>query len=74
MATTDDTLERPPATPTRTVAYPPHAVLTDEEVAAWLQVSVRSVQRYPIKRVQLGERTTRFLAKHVYEWLEGRAA
>ena len=59
---------------TRMTAYPPEAVLTLGEVAAWLAVSQRQVQRLPLKRIHLGERTTRYLARHVYEWLEERAA
>lgn len=58
----------------RIVAYPPTAVLTAEEVAAWLQVGEATVYRLPIRRIQVGERTTRYLAKDVYDFLEGRAA
>jgi hypothetical protein len=58
----------------RVTAYPRDAVLTVEEVAAWLAVSERQVQRLPLKRIHVGERTTRYLAQHVYEWLEARAA
>lgn len=57
----------------RIVAYPREAVLTPEEVADWLQVSVRLVMLWPLKRLQLGERTTRFKAGDVYDFLEGRA-
>ena len=58
----------------RTVSYPPDAILTEEEVAAWLLVSPKTVSRYPIKRAQLGGRTRRYLARHVYEFIEARAA
>jgi hypothetical protein len=58
----------------RITAYPPDAVLTVHQVAAWLAVSERQVQRLPLKRIHVGERTTRYLARHVYEWLEARAA
>lgn len=55
-------------------SYAPETVLTIEEVAAWLVVSVRTVERYPIKRVTLSRSTRRYLAKHVLEYLEGIAA
>jgi hypothetical protein len=55
-------------------AYAPETVLTLEEVAEWLIVSPRTVERLPIKRVAVGERTRRYLAKHVLEYLEGKAA
>lgn len=58
----------------RTVNYPPDAVLTVEEVAAWLGVSEKSVSRYGIKRIKLGGRTTRYLAEDVYAYLRAKAA
>ena len=59
----------------RTVrAYPSEAVLTIEQVAEWLQMSVRSVERLDLPCVYLGTRTRRFLAKHIVEYLERRVA
>lgn len=56
----------------RVTHYPPDAVLTQEEVAAWLDVSTRQVRRLPLKRVALGDRTTRYFASAVYEYLRSR--
>lgn len=58
----------------RTLSYPPDAVLTVEEVAAWLGVSEKTVSRYGIKRIRLGGRTTRYLAEDVYAYLRAKAA
>lgn len=55
-------------------AYAPETVLTIEEVAEWLDVSIRTVERYPIKRLTLSRSTRRYLAKHVLEYLETLAA
>ena len=48
-------------------------VLTIEEVADLLRVSVRKVHDLPIKSALLGRRTRRFLTKHVLEYVERRA-
>jgi hypothetical protein len=55
-------------------AYTPETVLTTEEVAAWLDVNPKTVRTYGIKTVRLGHSTVRYLAKHVLEYLEGKAA
>jgi transcriptional antiterminator len=55
-------------------AYAPETVLTLNEVAEWLDVSPRTVERYPIKRITLSSSTRRYLAKHVLEYLESKAA
>lgn len=55
-------------------AYSPDTVLTTEEVADWLVVSPKTVRGLPIKVVKLGHSTVRYLAKHVMEYMEGRAA
>ena len=62
------------AQPPGPLAYEPTAILTVEQVAAWLQVSVRSVERLDLKCVYLGTRTRRYLAKHVLEYLEDKVA
>lgn len=54
--------------------YSPETVLTIEEVAEWLGVSIRTVERWPIKRITLTRSTRRYLAKHVLEYLEAKAA
>ena len=52
------------------LAFPPEAVLTRQQVAAWLGVDVETVDRLPIRRRKLGRRTVRYLAKWVLEYLE----
>jgi hypothetical protein len=47
-------------------------VLTTEQVAEWLQVSVRFVERLDIPPVFLGTRTKRFLGKDVLAYLDTR--
>lgn len=56
------------------VAHSPEAILNVEEVAQWLQVSVRTVERLDIPCVFLGHRTKRYLGKDVLKYLEVRKA
>jgi hypothetical protein len=56
-------IERQPA------GYTPETILTVEQLADWLQLSVRKVEQLPIKSGYLGNRR-RYLAKHVLEYLE----
>ena len=56
-------IERQPASYTR------ETILTVEQLADWLQLSVRKVEQLPIKSGYLGNRR-RYLAKHVLEYLE----
>ncbi len=51
------------------VSYTPETILTVDQVADWLQLSVRKVEQLPIKSGYLGNRR-RYLAKHVLEYLE----
>jgi hypothetical protein len=53
-------------------AYPPEAVLTIEQLADWLQMGKRSVERLDLPCIYLGTRTRRYLAKHVLEYLDRR--
>jgi hypothetical protein len=55
-------------------SYPPEAILTADEVAAWLKVSSKTVKRWPLRTIDLGSRTKRFLAADVYAFLKGKAA
>lgn len=55
-------------------AYTAETVLTTEEVAAWLDVHPKTVRGLGIKTVRLGHSTVRYLAKHVLEYMEGKAA
>lgn len=48
-------------------------VLMRSEVCELLGVSLRTLDRLPIKSVSIGRRTRRYLAKHVLEYLEGLA-
>ena len=45
-------------------------VLTRAEVCEVLSISLRTLDRLPIKSVSIGRRTRRYLAKHVLEYLE----
>ncbi len=51
------------------VSYPPETVLTVEQLADWLQLSVRKVETLPIRSWYVGNRR-RYLAAHVLEWIE----
>lgn len=55
------------------LSYPPDAILTQQEVADWLGVSVRTVRKLPIKRWSQGRRLVRYLAKHVLAYIEERS-
>lgn len=52
------------------IAYDPNAVLEIEHVARWLRVSVRTVERLDVPCIYLGDRTKRYLARHVIEYLD----
>lgn len=56
------------------MTYPPapDAILTCAEVAAWLKIKPRQVQRLGIPFFDLGLKTKRYLAKDVFSWLESR--
>lgn len=56
-----------------TKAYLPDTILTPDQVAKWLQVSRRTLQRLPIRSITIGHRTVRYLAKDVIGHLEGQA-
>lgn len=47
-------------------------VLTGQEVADWLQIKRRQVQRLGIPSLDLGRKTRRYLARDVQAWLEER--
>ncbi len=56
------------------MAFPPapDAVLTRADVAAWLKIKPRQVQRLGIPFFDLGLKTKRYLAKDVLTWLDSR--
>lgn len=51
---------------------PPDAILTRDEVAAWLRITPRQVERLGIPCIDLGRKTKRYRARDVEEHLEGR--
>jgi hypothetical protein len=55
-----------------TVPPDPDAILTREEVAAWLKVKPRQVARLGIPCISLGPKTPRYLARDVLACLETR--
>jgi hypothetical protein len=54
--------------------YPPHAILTTEQVATWLAVPPRYVARLKIPQLALGHRTRRYRAADVQAWLSRQLA
>ena len=52
------------------LAPTPDAILTRAEVAAWLKVKPRQVERLGVPCLDLGRKTKRYLAKAVLTWLE----
>lgn len=50
------------------------AIMTREEVAEWLQVKPRQVERLGIPALDLGRKTKRYLEKDVLAWLEAKRA
>ena len=48
----------------------PDAILTRDEVAAWLKVRPRQVERLGIPCVDLGRKTKRYLGRDVLAFLE----
>jgi len=50
----------------------PTDILTRDEVAAWLKVKARQVERLGVPCLDLGRKTKRYLAKDVFGWLEGK--
>ncbi|MGI8497584.1 MAG: helix-turn-helix transcriptional regulator [Gemmatimonadaceae bacterium] len=55
-------------------AYPANAILTIEQVASWLQISVRSVERLNLRCIFLGTRTRRYLAEDILAFLRSKIA
>ena len=51
---------------------PREAVLTAAEVAEWLKIARRQVQRLGIPWIDLGRKTPRYQVKDVLAWLETR--
>lgn len=52
------------------VGSSPMEVLTRDEVAAWLKVKPRQVERLGVPCLDLGRKTKRYLMKDLLAWLE----
>lgn len=54
------------------VTLPPSSdsILTRDEVAAWLKVKPRQIERLGVPVLALGRRTRRYLARDVLTWIE----
>ena len=50
------------------------AIMTCQEVAAWLKIKPRQVQRLGIPCVDLGRKTKRYVARDILAWLEAHRA
>ncbi len=47
-----------------------HGIMTRNEIAAWLKLAPRQVERLGIPCLDLGKKTKRYLVKEVAAWLE----
>ena len=47
-------------------------IITRDEVAAWLKVRPRQVERFGVPCVRLGRKTRRYLFSDVLAWLEAQ--
>ncbi|HTR19796.1 MAG TPA: hypothetical protein VMH88_02990 [Gemmatimonadales bacterium] len=52
--------------------FGPDSILTRQEVAAWLKIKPRQVERLGVPCIDLGRKTKRYLAKDVLAWLDAR--
>ncbi len=48
----------------------PDDILTRDDVAAWLKLRPRQVERLGVPCLDLGRKTKRYLGRDVLEWLE----
>jgi hypothetical protein len=55
-----------------TALPPAGAILTRAEVAAWLKIQPRQVERLGVPCLDLGRKTKRYLTKDVLAWLEAQ--
>ena len=58
------------AAPPTPRSYPPEAILTPAQAAAWLRVSVKTLETLPIRRRKVGHRTVRYLGRWIIEFME----
>ncbi len=52
----------------------PDAVLTRADVAAWLKIKPRQVERLGVPCLDLGRKTKRYVRRDVLAWLERHRA
>jgi len=50
----------------------PETILTRDEVAGWLKVRPRQVERMGVPCLDLGRKTKRYLTKDVQAWLDSQ--
>jgi len=60
--------------PLPSVPSAPDAILTPAQVAAWLQVKPRQVQRLGVPCIDMGRKTKRYCVADVRAWLEAKRA
>jgi hypothetical protein len=48
----------------------PDAILTAQDVAAWLKIKPRQVERLGVPCIDLGRKTKRYMVGDVLAWLE----
>ena len=51
-----------------------YSILTRDEVAEWLKVHPRQVERLGVPQLDLGRKTKRYYAKDILEWLDAKRA
>ena len=62
----------PIAMPNPPLPPAPDAVLTRDEVAAWLKLRPRQIERLGVPCIDLGRKTKRYLGQDVLAWLEAK--
>jgi hypothetical protein len=53
-------------------SLPPEALLSRAQVAAWLQVTERQIERWRVPRIALSRKVVRYRLGDVREWLQTR--
>jgi hypothetical protein len=53
-----------------TATAPDHTIMTRDEVAAWLKVRPRQVERMGIPCIPLGRKTVRYVKEDIVAWLD----
>lgn len=48
------------------------SILTRDEVARWLKVKPRQIERLGVPVLNLGAKTKRYLGRDVLDWLDGQ--